>query len=107
MDLYHFDTDPYLEYKKISTFFFIFFNQIYNTQNYDFFCYLLAFYSYTYYINQKSDLLLKILSYSYNLLCATLIHARSVSWLHDAIRIQPNDTDQTRSGPDPQHYRQR
>ena len=46
--------------KKITTFFF---NKKYGTQmtqSYDFYCYLLAYYSYTY-INQKSDLFFKII----------------------------------------------
>ena len=46
---YHFDMDPDLDpdpglkSKEILT---VFFNQIYDTQNYKFFCYKLAYYSY-------------------------------------------------------------
>ena len=43
--------------KKITTFFF---DKKYDTQSYDFYCYLLAYYSYSY-INQKSDLFFKII----------------------------------------------
>ena len=46
MDPYYFDMDPTLDPDptKEELFFFIFFNQKYNTQNYDFSCYLLAYY---------------------------------------------------------------
>ena len=66
--------------KKILTFFPYFFNHEYNTQNYDFFCCLWAFYSYMY-IKQKSDFFCKGILVDF--LCAARIQTGSDSWFHE------------------------